>query len=648
MMKKAVLVTAVVFHIACASLGVRITVPDDFQHIQDAIDAVGDYDIVRVRDGVYDDARDCDLDFGGKAITVESKDGPANCIINCAGSKLNPRRGFYFHSGEDANSVVNGFTIINGYASGYDAFGGAIRCEPSLTAQPSSPTITNCIIKNNSATSDYSVAFGGGIYCDRSSPVISNCTISANIAGNGGGIYCADADPNISDCVISDNQASDSYVGIAGSYGYGGAIDATDGSAPTIQRCTIIGNSALFGGGVSSYDPASPGLIVYDSTISNNSALEYGGGLQLEASALEAFYRAQIKNCTISGNYAINNGGGIESINYSAVIENCLITANVTRDYSGGAIDCYASSPSITNCTISGNESINGVGGGLNCEADLAYLNGSVPAITNCVFHQNTGWAINEWDSYSDAQTIYCLFYDNPQGDYMDYETGLQTGPNNINANIAEAHDNVGGDPLFVMNGPNSITGTWKLSPDFNAGTNRTTFTDWTASFVPGQLAGRHINPNTANTYEVFITGNTDTTIEVVGNLSADVSQGDTYLIVDYHLQSGSVCIDFGTSSGAPSTDIEKSPRPVNVPGMGPYVMADLDGDSTVDCNDLVVMFDNWLRDDCLSASCDGADIAPASGPDGIVNLADYSLLLDNWHRSGTVYDIGAYEFQAP
>ena len=62
-----------------------------------------------------------------------------SCIINCEGDG----RGFYFHDEESAASVVDGFTIKNGFAD----YGGGIYCNNS------SPTITNNIITNNSSDS---------------------------------------------------------------------------------------------------------------------------------------------------------------------------------------------------------------------------------------------------------------------------------------------------------------------------------------------------------------------------------------------------------------------------------------------------------------------------------------------------------------
>ena len=67
---------------------------------------------IEVADGTYTGVSNKDLDFGGKAITVRSANGPHTCIIDCE----NGGRGFYFHSGETPTSALDGFTITNGNA----------------------------------------------------------------------------------------------------------------------------------------------------------------------------------------------------------------------------------------------------------------------------------------------------------------------------------------------------------------------------------------------------------------------------------------------------------------------------------------------------------------------------------------------------
>ena len=204
---------------------------DDFTDIRPALTAASDGDIIIVRDGVYTGGSNSNLDFDGKAINLQSENGPANCVIDV----LTGGRAFYFHSGETTSSVVDGFTITGGVTAGN---GGGILCESS------SPTITNCIITGNTA------GFGGGIYCgNSSSPAITNCFISNNSSGSsGGGIWCVSSSPALSNCVISNNTA----------VANGGGVYCWNSSSPSITNCTITGNAADFGGGIYCYESSNP------------------------------------------------------------------------------------------------------------------------------------------------------------------------------------------------------------------------------------------------------------------------------------------------------------------------------------------------------------------------------------------------------
>jgi len=128
----------------------------------------------------------------------------AATIIACNGSELEQHRAFYFHSNEDANSIVDGFTIIKGYASN----GGAINCVGS------DPTIMNCIIIGNSVegTGFLVDGSGGGVCCLESNPAIINCTIIGNQASHHGGGICSWASsPTIINCILWDNTPEQIY-----------------------------------------------------------------------------------------------------------------------------------------------------------------------------------------------------------------------------------------------------------------------------------------------------------------------------------------------------------------------------------------------------------------------------------------------------
>lgn len=189
-----------------------------FNKVQDGIDAAGA--TVWVADGTYNE----NLDFKGKAITVQSINGPENCIIDCDGSG----RGLCFDNNEGEDSLVSGLTITDGFAKGSgNNRGGGIYCSGS------SPTIINCIISGNQAT------YGGGIYCtNSSSPAIVNCIVSKNKSKNhGGGIYCTGSSlPTIINSTIALNEANSDHTGT----GNGGGVYCA--SKPTITNCILWGN----------------------------------------------------------------------------------------------------------------------------------------------------------------------------------------------------------------------------------------------------------------------------------------------------------------------------------------------------------------------------------------------------------------------
>ena len=190
-----------------------INVPAHYATIQAAIDAAVDGGTVLVSDGTYTGSGNKNLDFGGKAITVRSENGPHYCIIDCQ----NDGRGFYFHSGETSEAVVDGFTITNGFTTGP---GAGIACDGN------DPTIINCIIAANCA-----VGFGGGIYCYSADPTIANCAILENTADRGGGVVClVGSSPLIANCTFSGNSAVTTGGGIY--------LEGRDASA-TVANCIL-------------------------------------------------------------------------------------------------------------------------------------------------------------------------------------------------------------------------------------------------------------------------------------------------------------------------------------------------------------------------------------------------------------------------
>ena len=357
--------------------------------------------------------------------------------------------------------------------------------------------------------------------------------------------------------------------------------------------------------------------------ISGNHANEKGGGLYLSSSSPE------IVNCVISGNEAVGYNGygsGLYLTSSSPEIVNCVISGNWAY-YDGGGVYLYNnSSPNIQNCVINDNYA-RSWGGGLYSYSQ------SAATVSNTIFEGNDKYAIYEAGADFDPTVSHCLFYDNPDGDYRDYETGSQTGANNIVLNVPEASEIRDGDPKFVMDGSDKVTGSWTSASTYNSETNRTTFVNSWASFVPGALVGRLINPDktyTSGPLHLLVLSNTATTVEVMGDKTGYVSSGDYYVIVDYHLEDGSDASDHGDTASAPDTDFEGGgggdPRPdcngsVDIgvdenPSEFNTYYRDLDNDMYGDPNDTIESCTQPAGYVDNSDDCDDSD--PTINPDTV------------------------------
>lgn len=373
---KALIIVALFFlSVFGTAAGTTIYVPDHQPTIQAAINAAQDGDTVIVRQGLYKE----NIDFMGKAISVESEKGPYATTID----GQNRTTAVTFQSGEGTSTRLVGFKITKGNADYPNWYGGGILC-----LHNSSPMIIDCIITKN-----FAISCGGGIYAeDSSSLIVQDCVIAENTAytGSGGGIYLI------------------------------GEVHAL----PLITNNIISSNSASYrGGGICSNGPSS---YICDNHIANNSVAEgRGGGI------------AASGYCTVSCNIIVENscledGGGVS---FHDVVSQffCNVVARNSAHYRGCGLSCFESDIRAINNTFEGNAACR-EGCGIYCGE------GSELTLANTILWNDSdpGADYEIWIGDStDPSTVdisYCDLKGSWPSIYLTMGCNLTWGTGNINA----------------------------------------------------------------------------------------------------------------------------------------------------------------------------------------------------------------------
>ncbi len=332
--------------------------------IQDAVDAADPSDEIVVTNGIYAD--------GGRTVGT-----------NLLSNRVAVDKPLTVRS-------VNGpeFTVIQGYQlPGTTNGDGAIRCVYLANGSSLSGfTLTNGATRTTGGASPaYHDMSGGGVYCESTNVVVTNCVLAGNSARYQGGGACLGT---LNNCTLAGNSAKDYGAGAFGS---------------TLNDCTLVGNSGppafLLGGGAAGGYSSMPCLL-NRCTLSGNSAGDGGG----------AAY-ATLNNCLIISNRAGPYGGGT----YESALNNCVVTGNSASEGGG------ANGGTLNNCTITGNSA--GYGGGAyggtlnNCTltGNSAWAGGGACACTlnNCIVYYNAAPA---FANYTKGSFKYCCTTPLPLG----------------------------------------------------------------------------------------------------------------------------------------------------------------------------------------------------------------------------------------
>jgi hypothetical protein len=236
---------------------------------------------------------------------------------------------------------------------------------------------------------------GGGIYLDRSSPVISGCRFTGGFVsllcpfsdtyvqcGMGAAIACEFASsPQISGCVFESNVAEaaggavvclyDSDAAIssclfdANTSGFGGALMTNFYSNASIADCVFRNNVGSYGGaiaqGYEQDDELDLGRIS-GCVFQDNRALAHGGALSLSrayfAGTSFVLPLTRIDRCTFSGNNA-PLGGALYALHVRLLLTSSAFVENVAAEQGGAAYLANSNPPNeytLVNCTFLRNE----------------------------------------------------------------------------------------------------------------------------------------------------------------------------------------------------------------------------------------------------------------------------------------------------
>jgi hypothetical protein len=241
---KTIFIVICVFLFHTLAYSATITVCEngcDYNTIQNAVNHALSGDDIVVYSGTYYE----NIYISLKAITLKSLNGPLSTIIH--GNNSGPVVSFagdYYSPTLYNRSSIEGFTITGGTGtvlSGkyYPPFPSSSKGGGGIYIYAPAPTIKNCIITNNSLTSNL-LNLGSAIFIYNGTSIeygdnttISNCIISDNVAGGipsgSSTIYSQYGSPLITNCTIVNN----SPIG----------IQAFDSSSSPVIKNTILWNN---------------------------------------------------------------------------------------------------------------------------------------------------------------------------------------------------------------------------------------------------------------------------------------------------------------------------------------------------------------------------------------------------------------------
>ena len=513
-------------------------------------------------------------------------------------------------SGVDANTILDGFTISNGYAYGIGGGGG-------IWISNGSPSIVNCTLLGNSASS------GGGLRSFSANPTLTNCRFVGNAGYYGGGINSYQGTLTLINCIFSQNVAvgdqcrgggmvncSDAiftgctFTGNSSDHDGGGVFNYTDATftdciftqnfavydgggmfncgSPTLNNCMFGYNSAGYGGGLFNHFEGTPEPVILKNCDFQYNFANCGGGIYCWTHPGYPTGYTSLTMCEFVGNLAENYYGGAvaSDSNTLTTLTNCLLCGN--KASYGGAIDNYDNSFLLTNCTFTANRA--SYGGCINNEQS----NGTV---TNCIFWDDLanvkGSEITLYTG-TDLNVSYSDLKNSPMAIYVDPNSSLTWKSGNIEVDPCFAQAGYWADPCSTPDDANDdiwVDGDYHFKSEgwrWDANTNEWTWDDVTSRCIdagnPGSPTGDELLSNSRSRINMGAYGGTAQASVPLHNwaLLADLTNDGIVDFQDYAHQ-------------AKDWQVTDDGEGVQQPG-------DLDRNGTVEVFDLFLFVEDWLE----------------------------------------------------
>jgi len=488
---------------------------------------------------------------------VNDWDVVANTIIDANGSG----NVVDFEHSEDANYVLKGFTLAGGTRG--------ICCKAS-------PTISNCIIENNNASSSY----GGGIYNYGCSPVVNNCFIINNKARLGGGMYNYNSSPKVSNCVFSENLASGISI-----FRKGGGMYNINNSDPVIINCTFVNNHANDKGGGMYSSSSSTKPDITNCIFWGNDANSSGNEIYNAGSANPTLRYCDVNGCKDANgvwnpNFGTDGGGNINTDPLFVEESIAGLVSHWRFDEVSGAM-AYDSAGDNDGTVYGATWTTGQINGALNFDGvnDCVSLSSKLPdmsslTISAWVYYTGTGVGVIFMDATCDGGND--LVFD-MTGDSIGIRADKSGSPLNYE----------GGGAVSGLNLANSWHHlVWSMSP-----TQSNVYVDGelvATKNVLGKNTGYHAaNPKIGKWWDQcnnknYFKGKIDALMIFDRALSVEeVEQIYEYGFTDsYHLKADSPCVNAGDQNGSYSgqKDVDGEQRVI-------WGRVDIGADESVDCN---------------------------------------------------------------